>query len=461
MKHHPKRFRKILLLTVLGAAVVLLAVLLVTRLEGEKPRVVLDLPSADIGTSQDLTLTVSDLQSGLRAVRVVLIQDGRSFTLFEKDFPGAGFWRGGSVRSETFQLTAAPPELGLADGAALLQVAVQDYAWRRWWRGNQSLVAREIAIDTRPPRIDVLTRVHNINRGGAGLVVYRLSESCPRNGVAAGENFFPGHSGFFDDSDVYLALIALGYDQGRGTDIYVQAADAAGNSAKAGFPYYIKNKSFNKDRLEITDAFLQRKMPEFHAAFPDAPPESPRDQFLWVNRQLRRENYDRIVAVCKSTENRFYWEGPFLRLPGSARRAGFADYREYIYEGQVIDRQVHLGIDLASTRHAAVPAANGGKVVFAEAVGIYGKTVIVDHGFGLFSMYSHLSSFHVEKGQIVSKGEPIGQTGMTGLAGGDHLHFSMLVHQTFVNPIEWWDPAWIQNNITAKIENLTSATGAY
>jgi murein DD-endopeptidase MepM/ murein hydrolase activator NlpD len=140
-----------------------------------------------------------------------------------------------------------------------------------------------------------------------------------------------------------------------------------------------------------------------------------------------------------------------LRLPGAANRAGFADRRRYVYKGKQVDRQVHLGIDLASLANASVPAANGGKVVLADTLGIYGQTVILDHGFGLFSMYAHLSHIGVSQGQSVSRGDTIGKTGTSGLAGGDHLHFSMLVHGTFVNPLEWWDARWIDHNITSKI----------
>jgi murein DD-endopeptidase MepM/ murein hydrolase activator NlpD len=114
-----------------------------------------------------------------------------------------------------------------------------------------------------------------------------------------------------------------------------------------------------------------------------------------------------------------------------------------------------MGIDLASVAQSPVSASNTGKIIFAEGLGIYGKTVIIDHGFGLFSMYSHLSSFTVKKDQMVSKGEIIGRTGVTGLAGGDHLHFGILVHNTFVNPIEWWDESWIKNNISDKIKAVS------
>ena len=110
-------------------------------------------------------------------------------------------------------------------------------------------------------------------------------------------------------------------------------------------------------------------------------------------------------------------------------------------------------MDLASVEHAPVPAANNGRIAFADVLGIYGRTVVIDHGCGLFSMYSHLSHISVSVDQMVSKGDIIGKTGTTGLAGGDHLHYSMLVDHTFVNPLEWWDPQWIKNNITDKLQS--------
>jgi murein DD-endopeptidase MepM/ murein hydrolase activator NlpD len=131
----------------------------------------------------------------------------------------------------------------------------------------------------------------------------------------------------------------------------------------------------------------------------------------------------------------------------SSRKASFADHRTYFYKGNEIDKQVHLGIDLASTRRAPVKAANRGKVVFADYLGIYGNTVILDHGQGLYSLYSHLSEIKVEQDGTIEKGIVLGLSGTSGMAGGDHLHFSILVNGIFVNPVEWWDQQWISLNI--------------
>ncbi|MGD8847827.1 MAG: M23 family metallopeptidase, partial [Desulfobacteraceae bacterium] len=163
-----------------------------------------------------------------------------------------------------------------------------------------------------------------------------------------------------------------------------------------------------------------------------------------------RKNYEEIVKVTSQSEAKMHWKGAFVRLPGAANRAGYADHRKYLYKGKTIDNQTHMGVDLASLKSSPIPAANTGKVVHADNIGIYGRTVIIDHGFGLFSLYAHLSNIDVSVGQMVSKGDIIGNTGTTGLAGGDHLHFSMLVHHTFINPIEWWDSHWVQDNILIK-----------
>ena len=445
----------------IGCILVMLPIcwILLIRLEGGEPQVTFELPSTFLGMSQEVSISLSDAKSGLRKIRLDLLRDKKEIVLLEKDFPAGGIFGGGKVYNADFKIPIVPKKLKISDGKAILRMVVTDRSWRRWWHGNMTYIEREAVIDTKRPDIEILSRAHNVSQGGAGLVIYRLSESCKTSGVSVGENFFPGHPGFFKDNKIFMAFFALNYNQGRRTNMIITAIDLAGNSARGGFPYYIKNKSFRKDVLRISDRFLNWKLPEFDTFLDQFPKTSPLEKFLKVNRELRQENYKTIVEVGNKTDKRLYWDVAFLRLPKSARQAGFADHRDYQYKGRVVDRQVHFGVDLASIEHSPVPAANGGKVVFAEKLGIYGKTIIIDHGFGLFSMYSHLSSFTVEIGKIVSKGEQIGHTGITGLAGGDHLHFGMLIYNTFVNPIEWWDAAWIENNISSKIRAVKSRLG--
>jgi murein DD-endopeptidase MepM/ murein hydrolase activator NlpD len=450
------KLRAWLLLLVGVVGVVALIWILAVKMEGEKPAVLMASDPVAIGESYRFSLTVSDAKSGLKKVWVGLLKDGKESVLMEKNFSPGRFYKRTRAHEESFDIQIEPKKLGISDGEALLRVAVWDFSWKGWLRGNNVYLEKEVLIDTRPPEIDVLTRRHNIAQGGSGLVVYRVSEPCPLHGVAVGNHFFPGKAGHFKDKKVYMTFIALDYSQGKGTEMYVKAKDFAGNSVRKGFPHYIRKKKFRKDAIPISDKFLAWKMPEFELDGADSSGGGKLNKFLRVNRELRKESYQKIIQQLKEADAQLRWKGAFGRLPGSARQAAFADHRIYKYKGRVIDRQVHQGVDLASLAQSPVPAANGGRVAYGGEIGIYGKTVILDHGFGLFSMYSHLSSIKVQSGQVVGKGEIIGRTGMTGLAGGDHLHFGVLVHQVFVDPVEWWDSAWITNNVLNKIEYVKS-----
>jgi len=140
-----------------------------------------------------------------------------------------------------------------------------------------------------------------------------------------------------------------------------------------------------------------------------------------------------------------------VQLGNSQVEASFADHRTYLYKGKEVDQQTHLGFDLAVTSRVPIVAANAGTVLNASWLGIYGNCVIIDHGMGVQSLYGHMSSFDVNVGDKVSRGQTIGRSGMTGLAGGDHLHFTMLVGGRMVNPVEWWDRHWIADRIERKL----------
>lgn len=110
-----------------------------------------------------------------------------------------------------------------------------------------------------------------------------------------------------------------------------------------------------------------------------------------------------------------------------------------------------MGYDLASVKRAPVEASNRGWVVLARFFGIYGNAVVIDHGYGLMTLYGHLSSIEVEPGQEVNRGQVIGRSGETGLAGGDHLHFTVLLQGQPVDPIEWFDAKWIRDRLVLKL----------
>ncbi|UCD33526.1 MAG: M23 family metallopeptidase [Desulfobacterales bacterium] len=457
MKAKKKNFKPKLLALFCGIIVLLLIWLLLVKFEGETPSISLDPASSYIGKTHEISVSVSDIKSGVKKLWIGLIKEGKERVVFEKEFPRAGLLGAGKQHQATFNIQIDPRKLGLSDGKAMLRMVASDFSWRKWWHGNRTYIEKEVTIDTKPPEINMLSRVHNVSQGGSGLVTYRLSEPCQNDGVYVGSHYFPGHAGYFKDRSIAMAFFAVGYNQGAETDIFLQATDFSGNVSRSHIPHYFKKKGFKKDVVNIPDSFLKRKMVEFGDADTKYSEMPLIEKFLKVNRELRRINHGQIDKLVEQTDVDIYWEGAFSRLPNSARKSGFADDRKYKYKGKVIDRQVHLGIDLASIAHSPIPAANRGKIVFTGDLGIYGKTVMIDHGFGLFSTYSHLSSLNATQGQMVAKGDIIGHTGSTGLAGGDHLHFGILINRTFVNPIEWWDGTWIKNNIVNKINDIKSS----
>ena len=451
---HRKSSLKLILVSLLVLLVCIPAVwLAIIRMEGEAPFLEIALESDFIGSMREISISVDDSGSGVRKIWMSLLVDGREVDILQRTFPSAGFFVGGKEKSVQLKTTISPETLKLTDGKGVIRVAAWDYSLKNWGKGNRNYLEREIQIDTKPPAIEVISRMHNIAQGGGGVALYRLSEDCPISGVSVGEQFYPGYAGHFKDPTIHMVFFALDYRLGKGTVIEVSATDFAGNRSTASPVHHINSRSFRKDAINISDRFLQTKIPAFKRYFPDVSGKSLVDLFLQVNRELRRKNTEALYGITTRSEKKILWKGKFLRLPRAANRARFADQRTYFYKGKVIDRQVHMGIDLASTAHSTIPAANHGKVTFTGDQGIYGNTVMIDHGFGLFSLYSHLSVIEVQTGQFVKKGEPIGKTGKTGLAVGDHLHYGMLIHQTYVNPIEWWDAKWIQNNINSKIDD--------
>ncbi len=433
------------------------------QFELKAPLVNVNIPSKYLPKTYNMNLDITEKGTGLRRIFISISQNNKDKVILDKTYPrvsNIGLFIGSGVLKDTLTVAIESSKYGMVDGEAILTVHVSDYSWWRWNNGNLFSIEQKLFIDTKPPEIEVLSKHHNVTKGGVGLAIYRLKddEENIQSGVQVGDIFYRGYSGMFEQKNVFAAFFALTHLQGAGTDIHVKAEDVAGNIAKKGFYHYIKDKKFRKDSLDISDSFLQNIMPQFNLGEIEATFDSETNpllsKFIYINQTLRPINIEQILKPVDQSENRLMWSGPFLRLPGAAPRAQFADHRTYKYNGKQIDQQYHMGVDLASLSRANIPAANSGKVIGVEDIGIFGKCVLIDHGFGVCSSYAHLSSISVKIGDEVKKGDIIGQTGTTGLAAGDHLHFGMSIAKTFVNPVEWWDPLWIKNNIDLKINEV-------
>jgi len=432
-------------IVLLGLAFAIGAALLF--LEWEKPQIVADQSLDIIGQHKVADINFKDRKSGLRHVSVRISQGSKNIMLASADLDGKG------ITQKTLRVAVAPRDLGLTDGEALITITATDFSPLK----NTSTVTMKTTIDAVAPRIALISSAHNVNPGGSCLAVFRLSKEVKTCGVRVGTDFFPAYAVKIKDRPGYVCYFAVPIDLEDTTSITVVVEDRGGNTATTAIPFHIRRAhTFRTDKLTLSPSFLQNKALEFEQHDRRLVGKSPSEVFTLVNSQLRQENNLAIQKHCARSRATQLWEGTFLRMQNSAPMARFGDRRTYYHEGQVLGESVHLGIDLASTAHATVQAANHGVVVYADYLGIYGNMVIIDHGLGLASLYSHLNDIAVKVGQQVSKGDKLGTTGTTGLAGGDHLHFSILAGGRFVNPIEWWDPRWLKHNIEDKLSDAAA-----
>ncbi|MGQ9921248.1 MAG: M23 family metallopeptidase [Desulfobacca sp.] len=400
-----------------------------------------------LGLKQTFTLTISDDDSGLSQVTVWLHQEGNRKEVLSQTFPGQRWARGGRERQVEIPLTLEVKAWGFQEGPAILTVEARDYSLMGWLRGNRAELVWPLTIDLTPLRLTFTSINEILNQGGTGLVTYQVNKPTAKTGLLVNGVFFPGYA-VGKEAGRYLAFFAVPYDLPQPLSLELLAVDLGGVEVKQKLWYRLRPKKWKVDTLHLSDDFLQRKMAEFQEMNPQLKSlTEPLAVFLQINQAERLQNDRMVVEICQTSQAEPMWQGAFYRLPNSKPMASFADHRTYKYQGREIDRQVHLGQDLASLERAEVPAGNTGIVVFTGPLGIYGQSVIIDHGLGVFSLYSHLSEIGVEKGQKLQKGDILGRTGATGMAGGDHLHFAVMIHGHPVNPLEWWDAHWLKDQV--------------
>lgn len=407
-----------------------------------KPEIRLAEDLVAIGRQKGMEISFSDKGSGLRETAAVIVQDDRSYPISSIRYPDK------KTSRKVLSLTVDPYEMKMHDGPAILQLKVVDYSLFK----NETLISRPVTIDMTPPQIYPQNPQNIINPGGTGVTLFRTSEPTAMSGVMVENQFFRSYPVMVSGKLFQIVYFALPVDARQGaTRIKIVARDTASNEASLALPHLIKVKKFRSDPMNLSDTFLQQKMPDFQISNPELRGKTPLETFIHVNGQMRQDNLKAIQAITRKSEPRQLWQETFLRMKNASPMALFGDARTYVYQGKAIGESLHEGVDLASTEHAPIEAANDGIVAFAGPLGIYGNAVIIDHGLGLSSLYAHLSAIQTQTGQPVKKGDRIGTSGVTGLAGGDHLHFSMIVGERFVNPQEWWDPHWIADNVTKKI----------
>ncbi|MFB3916744.1 MAG: M23 family metallopeptidase [Terriglobales bacterium] len=424
----------------------------------EAPAIQLKRTLKGIGQSTPVELEITDPHNQIRSLKVEVLQSGRTFPVTQTSFtpaprPWWKFWAKTPGARQSVSVQVGRKQVAeLQEGRATLVITAKNDSWGRFFRGGQRELRLDLPVRLAPPRIDVLSPMHYVNQGGSEAVIFKVSPGTTESGVRVGNYFFPSWPLTDSAPETRFGLFAYPYDLPANTPIEIVARDDAGNETVANFNYRVFPKQFRSSTINLNDDFIARVVPPIVSQSPEVHDlGDPLKNFLEVNGKLRKIAEEKLIQFSHQTSPHLLWKQPFVQLGNSQVEASFADRRTYVYNGQKVDQQTHLGYDLAVTAHTPIVAANDGVVLYAAYFGIYGNAVIIDHGCGLQTLYGHLSSIQVKAGDRMQRGQVIGLSGQTGLAGGDHLHFSVLLDGIFVNPVEWWDAHWIHDRIEAKL----------
>jgi murein DD-endopeptidase MepM/ murein hydrolase activator NlpD len=433
-----KTFLLIIILLMLLALVTLLAF-------SATPVITLPASLSALGQSTPVSVHISD-PHGIRSITAYVEQNGSRSKVWETTQPSRRIlWQRSVADGDWIFKAGAQGSPQLKDGKAHLIVE----ATSNDFRGKTASVDREVVVVTRPPSVSADQDQHYLYLGMADLATFNLAGYWTEAGVRVGNQTFrawpmpDGKSGFF-------SLYAFAWDMPPGTAPVVYAANPGGNEVTSHIQFQFPKSEQPKYRvrdLQLDDRFIEKVVNELD---PNGAGD-PVARFLKINGEMRRANNKTLSDLRNKTDNKFLWSQPFLQQSNSKVEANFADVRNYIYKGKKIDQQVHLGYDLSITQHVEVMASNDGRVVYAAPLGIYGNCIVVDHGYGLQSIYGHLSEIGVHEGDMVKRGQTMGKSGMTGMAGGDHIHFSMQLEGVQIDPKEWWDAHWIKDHVAKRV----------
>jgi len=418
----------------------LLSLPLVLALTGcGKPTV--DVPSSltTIGQVTPVTVQVHDTH-GVSKLIVTLTQNGTSYQVWQA--PTASKTADTTFNFEVGAKTT--PQLRDGDARLILDATSGGlFPGTTHWE-------RDVKVVTQPPLISADSDQHYLYLGMADLATMNVTGSYTAAGVRVGDQTFRawpmpgGKPGLF-------SLFAFAWNMPPGTTPLAYASNGAGNDVTTPLTVIFPKKEqpvYTQHEIQVSDQFMQKVLGELD---PNGTGD-PVERFVKINTEMRKSNNKTLADLRLKTADHFLWHQPFTRQSHSQAEATFADVRSYMYRGKKIDQQVHLGYDLAVTQHVGVEASNDGTIVWAAPLGIYGNCVVVDHGYGLQTIYGHMSRIDVHVGDTVKRSQIMGLSGMTGMAGGDHVHFAMQLDGVQIDPKEWWDPHWIQDHVVRRVE---------
>jgi murein DD-endopeptidase MepM/ murein hydrolase activator NlpD len=304
------------------------------------------------------------------------------------------------------------------DGRHVLRLEAVDRSARRL-RGAHEVV---FTSDNTAPRLELTPSAGRL-RAGVPVVVRWGSDEPAEVTLSGKEGAVPalpavpasagGRAGAGEQTSVGAAVFAVPVDTPAGeVPLRLAGVDGAGNRAEQATLLPLEGATLPRQALQV---------PPLLAPLATGP--------------VARDESSQVEALTSAVTPQRRWSGAFRWPLGttSSRTTGFGDRRDYA-DGHVVH---HAGYDLAAPAGAVAGAAGAGVVVFSGALPQRGNTVILDHGWGIYTLYGHLLAVDVQPGQEIGAGGAVGRVGSSGLSTGPHLHWEVRLRGLPVDPDSW------------------------
>ena len=225
----------------------------VPRFEWHKPTVKITPDSDTVGLGT-MEISVTEQGSGLKSFSAVLSSGGTDYPLVNEQYDQP-------VMQKQFKIVPASKLAGAKEGPAVLRIRAKDRSSWNWFRGNETAIQKNVALDITPPTLELIADDRYVNFGGVGVIVYKPSADTMSTGVKIGNYVFPGYKGQIKEHpDYYLAFFAHPYNVAEDQKAMLFATDKAGNSREMKLLYELKNVKYKKSTIPITDDFIQGKV---------------------------------------------------------------------------------------------------------------------------------------------------------------------------------------------------------
>lgn len=396
----------------------------------------LQIEIVDNGALKSYEVSVSDGTNSVVVANELILEPNQKQRIIQVDYPKKAI-NGVMLNPKSKQFT--------------VHVTATDRSNWGLFQGNTATKTMSVEVDYKRPQVNILSNSYSVTRGGAGLIVFQVKDDALKNFYVEsnGKKF---KSVPYRADGYYATLLAWPFNQ-ENFSARVVAEDMAGNRRSVNVPFYFIAKNYKTSWIEAKDKFIDGKISDLADSDPQLSLIKDRVQKLKaINEDMRGAN-EKLIHVIGAKVSDDMIDGwtikPFYPLKNAAKVASYGDERHYYYKdkGNEVSQSYHVGLDLASTKMAQIVSSNPGRVVYSDYNGIYGNMPMIDHGMGLYTLYGHCSNILVQENDEVAAGTPIAQTGVSGLALGDHLHFGVLVQGIEVRPEEWMDQKWINDNI--------------